>query len=134
MDADASRTELSPGKYETQGDGYDCNQREQKPPSGFARQLRSLLDGWGDYGAGFVLVYCGNEAVAALGQSFDKSRCVGIVSQGCANLSNREVQAVIKIYESVIAPDLLREFGSRCHLAGPPNQHRQYFRWLGRQV
>src|SRR3954462_14919131 len=133
MDADASRAELTPDKYETQGDGYDRNQREQKPPSGFARRWRNLLDGC-DYSGGFVLVYCGNEAVAALGQSFDKARCVRIVSQGCANLSNREVQALIKIYESVIAPDLLRQFGARYHLAGPPNQHRQYFRWLGRQV
>jgi hypothetical protein len=69
----------------------------------------------------------GNEAITAFGQGFQKARVVGVVFQGGANLSNCEVETLLKIYEGFRTPDLLGQFLACNHFPWAADQQPQDF-------
>ena len=67
-------------------------------------------------------------------QSLDVARRFGVVAQRVPNLLDGEVEAVLKIYNSVVAPDLVLDFFSCYQLGGTAYEQGEHSRRLRRQV
>jgi hypothetical protein len=76
----------------------------------------------------------GNEPMAASGQSLYVARCFGVVAERVPDLLDREVDTVFKIYDSVVAPDLMLDFFSRYEAGWAAHEQGEHFRRLRRQA
>src|SRR6202000_2155785 len=74
------------------------------------------------------------KTISAPRQRFDKPGRIGRVAHSLANLPDAEIQALLEVDESVVAPDTLADFGARQNLSTTPYQEFQYPKGLRRQL
>jgi hypothetical protein len=70
-------------------------------------------------------VYFGNEAVTAANYRPDEARISRVVAQGCAQLIDRSVDAVLRFYEDSVAPQPLVDNFPADELSGVLEQQEQ---------
>ncbi len=85
-------------------------------------------------GAGSDAFDGGQEAIAAAGQSLNKSGAAGGVAEGFADAIDRRVDAVLVVDEGSVGPELARDLFAREQLAGelqiPLQKHEQHLERL----
>lgn len=67
----------------------------------------------------------GEKPISPAGNRFDKSRGIRVVVEHGTNLSNAEVQALLKVYKCAIAPDHLLQFFASNNLSRAACQSRK---------
>jgi len=60
-------------------------------------------------------------------------RIVGVVAQGCPDLLDALIDALLEVNESVVSPELLLNFVARHQLAGVAGEQCEEFEGLGRK-
>jgi len=75
----------------------------------------------------------GEKAVTMPRDGLKVERIVGVVAQGCSDLLDALIDALLEVNESVVSPELLLNFVACHQLAGVGGEQRQEFERLGRK-
>ena len=75
-----------------------------------------------------------NEPVAAPRHGLDVTRCFRVVAKRVPDLLDGEVETVLKIYNGLVAPDLVPDFFPRYQLGRVTNEQGEDFERLRRQM
>jgi hypothetical protein len=74
------------------------------------------------------------KTISPTGKSPNVGGMFGVISKGCADLLNAEIQALVEIDKGFIAPDMIPDLFSSDNLTCAPDQKHQYLGGLGSEL